>query len=149
MPDLITFLKARLDEDEAAARAASTAEPWRDDDGCVYADGEILHREGMDLGDQAARIAEHVVRWQPVRVLAEVEAMRRMVEAHSPAPEGYLQHRDGHACRSCKSDRIIGGRRESLPVAVPCGTLRLLALPHAAHPDCDPTWATDTPPTSA
>jgi hypothetical protein len=51
------FLRARLDEDEADARAI-TEGSWED---------ATLH-------------GDHVLRWSPARVLAECEAKRRIVE---------------------------------------------------------------------
>ena len=57
------FLRARLDEDEADARAI-TEGSWED---------ATLH-------------GDHVLRWSPARVLAECEAKRRIVEFLRPDP---------------------------------------------------------------
>lgn len=99
--ELVNFLRARLDADERVARAAS-AESWADE----Y--GEFRSRGGDNFA--------HVLRHDPARVLAEVEAKRRIVDlCDTETPE-------------------TGG----LPLAI--RTLRLLALPYADHPDYDEAW---------
>ncbi len=81
MSDLVAFLRARLAEDEAAARAAAEG-PWRiDEDGCcVVTDehGVIAETHAGTLLPQEATVA-HIARWDPVRVLAEVAAGRREI----------------------------------------------------------------------
>jgi hypothetical protein len=76
------FLTARLDEDEAVARAASPG-PWHPNaeldevlamDGITVADGFALS------GPQTRATTEHIARHDPARVLADVEAKRRIVE---------------------------------------------------------------------
>jgi hypothetical protein len=89
MDDLIAFVRAQLDDDERVARTA-TSGPWvakRADDS-VYAvetsivmgghDGgwyivpaQVEGGEGIEPGD-----AQHIARWEPARVLAEVDARR-------------------------------------------------------------------------
>jgi hypothetical protein len=96
MTDIEAFLTARLDEDEAIARAAS-AGPWSvggggyegDNDGCIEgAAGQDLIRVAGDPGGYEAVLsisdAEHIVRWNPVRVLAEIAAKRAILEIHAP-----------------------------------------------------------------
>lgn len=85
MEDLIAFWRERLDEDEAAAKAAAEIDvpPWRadwaHDDG--YADlrardGEfIAYNEGTLTREAALHIARH----DPARVLREVEADRALL----------------------------------------------------------------------
>lgn len=60
MNDLIAFLNARLDEDEAAARAAAE-HPW------------------TRFGAQTAAQVDHIARHDPARVLREVEARRAII----------------------------------------------------------------------
>jgi hypothetical protein len=131
---LTEFLLARIAEDEAGARAA-TRGPWAWSHPRMDLVESILQLEtdpdalgeddygecvacfyGMDhikshAPDQAD--ADHIVRWDPSRVLAECEAKRRIVEWCS-GPTASEWH--------------------ELPV------LAMLALPYADHPDYDEAW---------
>lgn len=131
--DLVAFLRARLDEDEAVARAAEPG-PWSTNG---Y---EIVTRaDDRDLADVyggGGSTPDHIARHDPARVLAEVEAKRRIIEMHEtePAiPEVYCDH-GTHSpgkpamCAAC-------GYEEA-----PCPTLRLLAIPYADHPDYRQEW---------
>jgi hypothetical protein len=94
MNDLITWLRAQLDADEQVARAASEP-PWTVERASVmhsgptashHPDGQRLGRTvvasvgAWDLGVPTAADAEHIARWDPARVLAEVDAKRPMLE---------------------------------------------------------------------
>mgnify|MGYP001472033399 CR=1 FL=1 len=104
---IVEFLRARLNEDAQHARNA-TPGPWDTDHvrtrgemavlsewGSVVAayagsdNGYPAHPEPMGRGD-----AEHIARWNPARVLAEVEAKRRHAvgRASSGRPGGALLH---------------------------------------------------------
>jgi hypothetical protein len=84
--DIVEFLRARLDEDEAAARAARNALPWKvrsgpgDDGGW---ETEVGPARMLFSDDEPA--AEHIARWQPERALREVEAKRRVISDHDRA----------------------------------------------------------------
>jgi hypothetical protein len=92
--DLVAFLRARLDEDEAAAKAAAgVAGPdwaWKTD---VTLDDEVtdyLIAPGGTLladtrGGSDGDLAEHIARHDPARVLREVEAARAIVAAYLKA----------------------------------------------------------------
>lgn len=139
---LVEFLRARLDEDEAAAKAA-TPGPWRvvnvTDYRSATVDGPDALQDGgydetikarkqvmrpqtvipqdADYGPTVELVdAEHIARHDSARVLAEVESKRKLIEQHV----GYYG----------------GGDDEFWPVQ----TLRLLALPYADHPDYDEAW---------
>lgn len=138
MDDLVAFLRAQLDEDEALARAATngTGEWWWDhgygdmcnDPTCPY--GELTDRPGpedthggtvlMDVHGYDIKEpwqgADHIARHDPARVLREVEAKQRIVDRYAWLRE----HGD------------TGGAAWVLP---------LLALPYADHPDYRPEWA--------
>lgn len=102
--DLIEFLRARLNEDERIARAA-------DDDGMSGVPGE------------------HIVRWDPARVPAEVEAKRRIIDLCEEWIEiGEIPP------NATWSDEAAGG-------VVARDVLSLLALPYADHADYDLAWA--------
>jgi hypothetical protein len=62
MDDLIAFLRAQLDEDERVA-AAADGPGWGPDSPLI---------DGRELA--------HIARWDPARVLAEVEAKRRVID---------------------------------------------------------------------
>ena len=119
--DLAEFLRARLDEDERAALNAPPG-PWHYDrkrftvtcDGYPVAswrhEGKLT--DGSPLLD---RTGEYMERFDPARVLAEVDAKRRIVDEHHP-----VDPCDAH---------------DAEMKTVSCDTLRLLALPYADHPD--------------
>lgn len=97
--DIADFIRARLDEDERTARRAADDargmgiaydEPvhWRNSDGNLYLDGG--YGSGIAVGGYGAMIgddmADHLARWDPARVLAEIAAKRRILGwANSPA----------------------------------------------------------------
>lgn len=108
MDDLIAFLRARLDEDEAtAARAVRVVgdvpggADWRFGDGATDEAGTYWHIKttppngdtigivelvgcgvGGGGGVHESEIARHIARHDPARVLAEVDAKRRIVDAY-------------------------------------------------------------------
>lgn len=124
--DLVEFLRARLDEDEAAARRAKPG-PWTQDGGSIYAGHPTEEVVDWVYDDSW----EHIARHDPARVLAEVEAKRRIVELADEA-SGLDAVVDG--------EFRVGSRD---PVAEPyIGDLilRHLAAPYAGHPDYDARW---------
>lgn len=133
MSDLVTFLRARLDEDEQVARAA-TPGPWRagepyPDAGSVGAPSGNVCNETSD-GFVELVDARHIARHDPARVLAEVEAKRKIMQAHAPQHFGA-----GHVvCTVCEAPFI--GERDDWP----CDTLRFLALPYRGHEDYQDAW---------
>jgi hypothetical protein len=104
--DLLVWLREQLDEDERAAREAHIPHPWYSADDL----SKSHHDGGAGLNDFEA---DHIARWDPARVLREVEARRRMVEfalrLDYGTDEGDLQ--------------------------------RLLALPYSDHPGYRQEWA--------
>lgn len=116
--DILAFLRARLDEDEQLALSASPG-PWRPDDEhdeVLAADG-IVVAEGFALsGQQLRATVDHIARHDPTRVLAEVDAKRRIVTAY----ENY--------------------DNDAPELDVPESVLRLLALPYASHPNYEECW---------
>lgn len=69
-------------------------------------------------------VAGHIIRHDPVRVLAECEAKRRIIAEHP---------RDYSECGHCPGS--YGNNEE-----YPCTTLRATALPYGDHPDYDEAW---------
>jgi hypothetical protein len=107
--DLVAFLRARLDEDERVARAAA---------GHHVFDGTGIVVEHYATGTRSSGVPSHVARqlarWDPARVLAEVEAKRQLVNFFARMPE-------------MSYDSAEWG-------------LMLLALPYVGHPDYQQEW---------
>lgn len=137
MTDIVGFLRARLDEDEAVARATihdGKSGEWEFDYSVEETSGgalvpfyEIefdsvapaLDSQHWFAGPDTMR---HIARYDPARVLREVEAKRRIVDAHAdhPMQPGF--------CRSCG---MTNG---------PCETKRLLAAIDDDHPEYREEW---------
>lgn len=111
---LAQFLFARLDEDEQAARRAGDS--FRQ----IGETGILVATEGDQVEECATAnwggIAEHIVRHDPARVLAEVDAKRRLI--------GWV---------------LRWPLRPHPPSSVD-GVLELLALPYASHLDYREEW---------
>jgi hypothetical protein len=144
MDDLVEFLRARLDEDEAAARVSADfgggiyGYHWHvsgshADEGGTYwrivaiaKAGEaeqVVEVVGSGMsggGAHTEQVAHHAVRHDPARVLREVEAKRQLLAVHHP----YVEEPD-QACLGCYG----GIEWETCPV------LRALAAVYADHPD--------------
>ncbi|WP_282695483.1 DUF6221 family protein [Streptomyces sp. CC208A] len=116
MDDLVQFLRARLDEDEQTARAAG-GEPWTDEEGFVDAD------PWFELPNE---LAAHALRHDPARVLAEVDAKRKLLDRYDRAFENRRAHPD---------DLASAGALLALH-----GAVELLALPYVDHPDYCDKW---------
>lgn len=118
MDDLtaLAFAAARLDEDEAAAKAVKNRN-WA-----------MAVIPGPEL---AADVREHIIRHDPARVLREVEAGRRILARHSPA--GGMA---GPCCTWCSDDTDS----VSLNVPWPCPDVLDLLSRWAGHPDFRPEW---------
>ncbi|MEU4348293.1 DUF6221 family protein [Streptomyces sp. NPDC023838] len=124
MDDLVQFLRDRLDEDERAAHAAP-GPSWerreiRDHDGSFVFEEYVAvadpGRNKVVLSDVDAEVLPFVLRHDPARVLAEVDAKRQLVARV-----------ENHA--------LLMGRDE-----IHGDLLRLLALPYAGHPDYREEW---------
>lgn len=136
MDDLVTFLRARLDEDEAVARDAADYDSWRTDD----EGGKVIPSSGIKAGAKTFFIAstwfteygEHIARHDPARVLREVEAKRRVVARYEEATTGAAQE-----------DRLSAASWRPV-VSILAPVLRDLAEPYADHPDYRSEWAVST-----
>lgn len=153
MDELTAFVRARLDEDEAAARAGArrTGMPWRAEPQPGTPGGLVLDEIGLVGSTGGLYAAEHIARHDPARVLREVAAKRALLSLHAvhSEPERWGDHPDpalrrqptGHTaywCSVCDYDRDyghIGGREEG------CQTLRLLAAVWSDHPGYRAEWA--------
>jgi hypothetical protein len=160
--DLVNFLKARLDEDEQVARAASrrkhdgwtpSGEHWQwvepDQDQVLaldpvaeeclndYGRADLRSVEEYPVGSGLGNLphfvvrseevrtldAMHIARWDPARVLAEVEAKRRIVD--------WCESVEIEFSRAGLGDRTDGTHMVFA---------RWLALPYADHPEYRPEW---------
>lgn len=135
--DLVAFLRARLEDEAQAARAAADggSGAW-----FVRGDWEVCRSEPINIpgmppyhkamvpGMVPAQL-HHIAHHDPARVLDEVDAKRRILEQH---------HRSGVTCPRCSLGTEDG---EVVFERDPCETLRALALPYADHPDHQPEWA--------
>ncbi len=136
---LVDFLRARLDEDEAVAKAAA------DDGGAPWALSDYVDRVGDtaqdvvtlrdaqgetlaannnygDLGDDEIR---HIARWDPARVLAEIDAKRQIV--------------DEYAAIDVDANRLNDAAMH-LTWTLLGNVVRELAVPYASHTDYRPEW---------
>ncbi|MER7077935.1 hypothetical protein SAMN02982929_07189 [Saccharopolyspora kobensis] len=125
--ELITFIRARLDEDEQIARAASPG-PWHTDAEAQ----EVTAVDGISVCDvfalsnnQLRATAHHIARHDPARVLAEVDAKRRILALDETASSW---------------TKGTAGATAGYAHAILSDTLRLLALPYADHPDYREEW---------
>jgi hypothetical protein len=136
---LIEWLRAQIDEDERVARDA-LEERWAyspplvsydavpDDDGHFEMGGEEVETLGFAPEDLT-----HIARQDPDRTLAEVAAKRAILELHQPWTAVSAHVVPNPRCREC-------GDIDEYPVAWPCPTLRLLALPYAGQPGYREEW---------
>jgi hypothetical protein len=122
MDDVVAFVRARLDEDEAAAKAAWGIEwDWR------YV--------AQPFGERPS-IAHtvHIARHDPARVLREVEAKRAILDRHMPHETAF----DGLACNWCSED--VDDRPQIAKERWPCPDARDLAAVWNDHPDYRQEW---------
>lgn len=134
---LVAFLKARLDEDAETARHAHrrSVGRWHSGSHPDYAEEYESSGKGVvddndetvvyDEGSPNQWQSEHIARHDPERVLAEVEAKRQIVSNLSKVIE------EGETYKG--PDYYEGVDACEL-------TLKLLALPYAAHPSYDEAW---------
>ena len=136
MDDLTAFITARLDEDEAVAKAATIEHlgTWRPVWILASDAARIVDTDGMLIGGSQLRgEAEHIARHDPARVLREVTAKRAMVAQHSRNPGTVFD-----ACDWCS--------HEAADYPWPCPTIRAIAAIWNDHPDYQPQWAPETAP---
>jgi Family of unknown function (DUF6221) len=142
--ELIAFLNARLDEVEAAAKAADPG-PW-EFEGDDPTDDEVFETAdcrpvAYTRGRQVAN-GQHIALHDPGRELRDVAAKRAILALHQGDPSEWggwradgTWQRGGMVCLTCGHD---DGR---LGVAWPCPTVRQLAAADSGHPDYRREWA--------
>lgn len=124
--DLIAFVTARLDEDEAAAKAATSGD-W-------YATGEDIlirgrgpHWDGACVANASGADGEHVARHDPARALREVEAKRAILALHGNGnvPDSCSYCHDAWPCRTVRFlAAVYGDHMDQAAAVVPARTER-------------------------
>jgi len=142
--DLVTWLRAQLDADEAAARATGTHLDWQDDHGGA---GSGVDRKGVDdyseavvvyVGEVEEHDARHIARHDPASVLRDIAAKRAIVDLHGPE---LPICEDGYRPGATHADVARSVLANGAPAGVPCLTLRLLASAYSHRDGYRPEWA--------
>jgi hypothetical protein len=145
---LVEFLRARLDEDEQAAKRVRqpyrlyvcddghVQEPMRVDDLYGERDGEY-----QQWSDGEDRLPNHRNTWwlmyDPARVLRQVESKRRIIDREQWHPYGGLEC-GGHPRPYMPHGDYGPGYCRRMDEENP--TLRDLAMVYVGHPDYEPEW---------
>jgi len=155
---LLEFITARLDEDEAAARAIDVPD-WRAESSWMSELIEPLPSQKRLYDGQfpliTAEDVAHIARHDPARVLREVEARRRTLARHQPVeqwsgwdhiPAGQPGARKlyGLDCSTCIVDHPPGSAAYECQhgsVSWPCPEVLDLASVWSDHPDYREEWA--------
>jgi hypothetical protein len=127
--DLVEWLRLQLDEDERIALCPRDrkwmVEPWTPTEpDALPASSWIVAAPSGD--DGVAVCSDHIIRWDPARVLREVEAKRKIIDDLSAViadDEGMGYYSDGHS-------GLVTAKR----------TPRLLALPCSDRPGFREEW---------
>lgn len=152
MDDLVAFLRACLDE-EADRAGAGTSGPWRADvdEEVVFAGDEVVARmrdfnRSMTAAQVAADTELVAVHADPERVLREVAAKRRIVDAYLPPgadPHPGLPCINYEGQDPAQYDEFGTCERHWQASKTQLRhdfVLRLLALPYADHPEYRQEW---------
>ncbi|MFF3554204.1 DUF6221 family protein [Streptomyces tsukubensis] len=123
MDELISFLTVRLGEDAETAQACvATDGRWR-----VIGDA-VLIDSGPDLVAADMNDAEHIGRWDPYRVLAEVNAKQQIIATATT-----------HFREAASPDSLVS-RPATMALLVLEPVLQQLATPYADHEDYREQW---------
>lgn len=141
MDDIITFLNARLDEDEAIARGAAPGPYPRDADPplgvWLVQYGTEITGSGMTIYDEGGHDdaqATHIARHDPARVLREVAAKRAILAEHKMHRTTDYHNSTIWYCAGCN---WINEEDDTLR----CDTTLHLASVYSDHPDYRQEWA--------
>jgi hypothetical protein len=129
MNDLIAFLRARLDEDERTARSVL----WDGSGNTLKWD--LPFSATVQVGSEVfttddSAVADHIARHDPARVLAEVDAKRRIVDECAY----WINKINASATDKYPYPNLAERGEVVLPV------ITLLALPYASHPAYRDEW---------
>lgn len=153
--DIVGFLAARLDEDQASAEAWDEAERTWQQVGARnlrYDNGSGERVQSIDTGGGQGLLNEqiwvkrdydgertaHIARHDPARVLAEVAAKRAILAEHTHGEAVQQDDNQKHdfGCHTCHADTHCG---ETMGYGW-CQTVRLMDAVYADHPDFGPAW---------
>lgn len=131
MTDIEAFIRERIQSDEYHALRAfgdhNNAGPeWHEE----WSGSLNIGDSDYPISTNDSQVSRFMERFDPARVLREVEAKRAILDEHicgCPTP----------TCVDCGA---CSGAHHSDPERFPCQTVRLLALPYADHRDYDETW---------
>lgn len=152
---LVAYLLARYGEAEAGARAASVKQgdpEWTVHGPIALSAGAYRVRSDRDrrpialtadvAGDDETdttgildgrAVAEHIARWDPAAVLADLDAKRRIVARHTDPR---------HLCPDpVDPDWLVYIAGERTTLTYPCGDLLDLARPYSDRLDYLPEWS--------
>lgn len=138
MDDLTAFVTARLDEDEAAARAVAVLRHQ------VF-DGTGLVTGPRGVGFIRSDVATWLADNDPARALREVAAKRAIVELHDRVHDCpvIVPTKDPSAFAGnlgyVSTEHI--DEEDPDPDVTPCTTLRAVAAVWSDHPDYRPEWS--------
>ncbi|MDX2565245.1 DUF6221 family protein [Streptomyces sp. TX20-6-3] len=144
--ELAKFVAARLDEDEQVAKRAGMKR--RDDETWTYSADAGSEVRAASLGVTGRIVpvfGDHIARHDPARVLAEVDAKRRILASYTSAlaQKDLLRSQmrqvidtdhDEFARLHKQETELFEMGRKLRPVVA------ALALPYAGHPDYDEAW---------
>jgi len=142
MDDRVTWLRAQLDDDERIARAVPD---HRQRNGELHWQEISPDSQPGLVGDQCGNVVtlggpggtsrwhgEHIARHDPARVLAEVDAKRRILDEVADEATGLDMQVDG--------EFRVGSRDEKAEPYLGDKLVRLLALPYADRPGYRHEW---------
>jgi hypothetical protein len=137
---LVEFLLARIADDAGIAESVSPP-PWH----AVDADDEA-YIISQDFGEQVAVTdhlnVDHIMQWDPARVLAECEAKRQIIDMHT-STESVVRMLDALDNTADpvgnKTDPVALGIAQAALVTLEA-VLKSHAQPYAEHPDYDEAW---------
>jgi Family of unknown function (DUF6221) len=131
--DIAEFIRARLDEDEAAARAAAGRAPGPWVGAFKQVTSEPSSAEiSIVATTEWSDTSHHIERWEPARALREVAAKRAILAIHEPLPSVYGEP---PVCGACWPQP-----RPGTHPLWPCSTVRPLAAVYSDHPDYRAEW---------
>jgi hypothetical protein len=144
MDDLLAFLRARLDEDERLARAA-TPGPWVSQGSQIrqWLEDERRLVVGQHFNPDAGPVMEledghHIARQDPARTLRRIEGLRKILEVHKP---GKTIGSGPYMTTSCEGCGFGGPCGDPWTEDInECPVLRGLAVEFADHPQYQASW---------
>lgn len=144
------FLLARVEEIDQQAQKATQGR-WKmwamevraDPHGTSNLDTSLpVARTSHEAGLRTFN-AQHIAYWDPQRVLAWCDAVRKIVELHKPDQNPNDQwYGDDARCRECGGYTLVAGHGERAHRAMwPCPTISLFAAMFSDHPEYRSEWA--------